>query len=126
MHNIEYMEVYIMKSINIKAIELVNYDALQQHVGYIQDLCGLEENLARMCKRDCTVSFDGNGNKLVVKWDNRVAYPTLVGTIAQEYIIGADYDAWFAMRSQRWNVARRIAEMRVRAMVRRVNAQRWA
>lgn len=124
MHNIEYMEVYTMKSINIKAIELVNYDALQQHVGYVQDLCGLEEDLARMCKKNCTVSFDGN--KLVIKWDNRVEYPTLVGVVAQEYIIGADYGTWFAMRSQRWNVARRIAEMRVRAMVKRVNAQRWA
>ena len=113
-----------MKSINIKAIELVNYGALQQHVGYVQDLCYLEEDLARMCKKNCAVSFDGN--KLVVKWDNRVEYPALVGTIAQEYIIGADYGAWFAMKRQRWDVARRIAEMRVRAMVKRVNAQRWA
>lgn len=113
-----------MKSINIKAIELVNYDALQQHVGYVQDLCYLEGDLTRMCKKDCTVSFDGN--KLVVKWDNRVEYPALVGVVAQEYIIGADYGAWFAMKSQRWDVARRIAEMRVRAMVKRVNAQRWA
>ena len=115
-----------MKSINLKAIELVDYGALQQRVGYVQDLCCLEEDLARMCKKDCTVSFDGNGNKLVVKWDNRVEYPTLVGVVAQVYIIGADYGAWFAMKSQRWDVARRIAEMRVRAMVKRGNAQRWA
>ena len=69
-----------MKSINIKAIELVNYDPLQQHVGYVQDLCYLEEDLTRMSKKNCTVSFDGN--KLVVKWDNRVEYPTLVGFFA--------------------------------------------
>lgn len=115
-----------MKSINVKAIELVNYASIQQHVGYIRDLQSLENDLSRVCKQDCVVSFDGNGNKIIVKWDNRVAYPTLVGVVAQEHIIGADYGVWFAMNGKRWNVAQRIAEMRVLAMVRRVNAQRWA
>lgn len=116
----------MMRTINIKAIELVNYTSIQQHVGYIRDLCCLENELSRLCKHDCTVSFDGNGNKIVVKWDNRVAYPALVGVVAQEHIIGADYGVWFAMNGKRWDVAQRIAEMRVQAMVRRVNAQRWA
>lgn len=120
------MGVYIMKTIDIKAIELVNYTSIQQRVGYVRDLCCLENELSQQCKRNCTVSFDGNGNKIVVKWDSRVAYPTLVGVVAQEYLIGADYGVWFAMSGKRWNVAQRIAEMRVLAMVRRVNAQRWA
>lgn len=115
-----------MKSINVKTIELVNYATIQQRVGYVRDLHHLEEELSRLCKKDCTVSFDGNGNKIVVKWDSRVQYPSLVGVVAQEHIIGADYGIWFAMQSNRWAAAQRMAEMRVQAMVRRVNAQRWA
>lgn len=115
-----------MKTIDIKAIELVNYATIQRHVGYVRDLKCLEEELSLLCKKHCTVSFDGNGNKIVVKWDNRVAYPSLVGVVAQEHILGADFGVWFAIKDRRWETAQRIAEMRVQAMVRRVNAQRWA